>query len=239
MKRNNRQGQGGCELSYTNTSLLKCAPSSTGVPKINTAGHLTSFTSSTDLRLFLLFLPLFSFSSVPLFYFLSLSASRCLAQRQQQQQTRWEPGPGAKRWRSPAWIGMLTLNPSPSAETHLFDLRCDCVFSSPHLQLPLNHAPPPTQSSSGLSLINCFNLEKHPSSCYCFSSCFIFSAGVPPGPTCRGRAAVVSLSTSMLIQRSHEMKQARSVHWQLLSPSAVCCHFYSDWLLWKSRLLGE
>lgn len=37
---------------------------------------------------------------------------------------------------------MLTFHPSPSAEEHLFDLRCDCVFSSPHLQLPLDRALP-------------------------------------------------------------------------------------------------
>lgn len=105
---------------------------------------------------------------------------------------------GAKWWRSPAWTGMLTLDPSPSAEAHLFDLRCDCVFSSPHLQLPLNHVPRPTQppapSSSGLSgrsLINCFNLEKHPSSCYCFFLvCYIFCRCSFRADLRGGRAAV-------------------------------------------------
>lgn len=30
---------------------------------------------------------------------------------------------------------MLILNPSLSVEEHSFDLKCNCVFSSPHLQL--------------------------------------------------------------------------------------------------------
>lgn len=126
-------------------------PPPRGVPKINKSVPLTPFTSPPDLSSSHLFhsslenvLP-----STPLCYFLSPRPSRCLAQWQQQQQQQWERGPGATRWGSPARIGMLTLYPSPSVETDLFDLRCDCVFSSPHLPLPLNHAPThsPTHSS--------------------------------------------------------------------------------------------
>lgn len=92
MKRMKRQGQGGCELSPTDTSSLLWAPSSTGVPKINTPVRLTSFTSPPDLSSSHLFHPHVHSSlenvlpSTPLCYFLSPCLSRCLAQQQQEQQ---------------------------------------------------------------------------------------------------------------------------------------------------------
>lgn len=156
-------------------------PPPPGVLKINKAVRFTSLTSSPDLTSSLLCqsLPL---ENVLLFTspcdipppLSSLPLSRCLALQQQQPKTQTRgSGPGAKWWRSPAWIGMLTLHLSPSAEEHLFDLRCGFVFSSPHLQLPLNHVLPPTPSYPGPSLINCLNLEKDSSGYYCFSIYFL------------------------------------------------------------------
>lgn len=122
--------------------------------------------------------------------------------------------PGAKWWRSPAWTGMLTFHPSPSVEEHLFDLRCDCVFSSPHLQLPLDHALPPTSPSSGLSLINCWKLEKHSASWCCFVShilCFFRHFSMGP----KWFFWVIQWSQEMTFQT-------------LTAPVPLCC-----WLLWK------
>lgn len=131
------------------------APSSSGVSRINTAVGLYIFSP----HLLTLRHPFFSTLSLenapsPVYESLSISPVQMFgpAEATAADMVR---RPGAKWWRSPAWTGMLTFHPSPSVEEHLFDLRCDCVFSSPHLQLPLDHALPPTFPSSGLSLINC------------------------------------------------------------------------------------
>lgn len=133
------------------------APSSTRVSKINMAAF------------FLLTSPTLVFSA-PLCYFLSFSPSRCLAPQQHQQQSALllgtrrstKPNDGNLQPGSECF-SPTSHHPSPSGETHLFDLRCDYVFPSSHLQLPLTHVLPPTHPF-GLSLINRFHLEKQPSS---------------------------------------------------------------------------
>lgn len=241
MKRNKRQPQEGCELSPTDTSSLLWAPSSTGSTQDKQACSSNTFHLSSWPQ----FIPPFSLISgkrSPLHSSLLLPfsrPSRCLAQwRQQQQQQQWERGPEATRWGSPTRIGMLTLYPSPSAETDLFDLRCDCVFSSPHLQLPLNRAPThsPTPFFFGPSLINCFNLAKHSSSCYCFSTSFIFSL---TRPACQVRVAVTSQQVGVLtdiwIQWSHELERSSDSSCLFLLFVVTCVLIDCS----ESRSLGE
>lgn len=141
-----REGVNPRTQSHTDTSLRTVGglPSPPGVLKDKHSFHIFSPLLLTSLR-----------PSLSLLHSPSLSLSRCLARQQRKAaDTGRGRGPGAKCWRSPALTGMLTFHPSPPGEAHLFDLRCDCVFSSPHLQLPLDHvlaqSPPSTPLYSGL-----------------------------------------------------------------------------------------